>query len=132
MLKTQNNLRDIITVAKFTMRDLVGRKSFRISTLITLVLIVLGFNIPNIINGLTGGDLSSTMLIADPDNVFEGQLDQLTPDTPQTKLEVSQESPDKIKELINQGEVESAIVIDKLNTEIQIRYLVEEDRKSVV
>lgn len=126
MLKTQNNLRDIITVAKFTMRDLVGRKSFRISTLITLILIVLGFNIPNIINGLTGGNLSSTMLIADPDNVFEGQLDQLTPDTPQTKLEISQESPDKIKELINQGEVESAIVIDKLNAEIQIRYLVED------
>ena len=42
-------MKDIITVIKFTMKDMVKRKSFIISTLIILVLIVIGFNVPNII-----------------------------------------------------------------------------------
>ena len=38
-----NNFRDTWTVAKFSMRDMVNRKSFRISTIIILILIVIGF-----------------------------------------------------------------------------------------
>ena len=72
-----NHFRDIWTVTKFTMRDLISRKSFRISTIIILILIVLGFNLPNIINQVTGGDFTDTVLISDPQNVFEDSLGAL-------------------------------------------------------
>ena len=42
-------MKDILTVIKFTIKDMVKRKSFIISTLIILLMIVIGFNIPNII-----------------------------------------------------------------------------------
>ena len=42
-------MRDIFTVVKFTMKDMVKRKSFIISTLIILTFIVVGFNVPNLI-----------------------------------------------------------------------------------
>ena len=40
-------MRDIFTVMKFTINDMIKRKSFIISTLIILILIVIGFNVPN-------------------------------------------------------------------------------------
>ena len=42
-------MRDIFTVMKFTINDMIKRKSFIISTLIILILIVIGFNVPNLI-----------------------------------------------------------------------------------
>ena len=39
-------MKDIFIVTKFTMKDMMKRKSFIISTLIILALIVIGFNIP--------------------------------------------------------------------------------------
>ena len=47
-------MRDILTVMKFTIKDMVKRKSFIISTLIILILIVIGFNVPNVIKNLNG------------------------------------------------------------------------------
>ena len=38
-------MKDLITVIKFTMKDMAKRKSFIISTIIILVLIVIGFNV---------------------------------------------------------------------------------------
>ena len=59
-------MKDIFTVMKFTAKDMVKRKSFIISTVIILVLIVIGFNVPNImksLNGESSGD--SKLLIID-------------------------------------------------------------------
>ena len=42
-------MRDIFTVVKFTMKDMVKRKSFIISTIIFLVMIIVGFNVPKIL-----------------------------------------------------------------------------------
>ena len=47
-------MKDLITVIKFTMKDMAKRKSFIISTIIILVLIVIGFNVPNIIKSING------------------------------------------------------------------------------
>lgn len=47
-------MRDIFTVVKFTMKDMVKRKSFIISTLIILTFIVVGFNVPNLIKSFNG------------------------------------------------------------------------------
>ena len=47
-------MRDLITVAEFTIKDMIKRKSFIISMIIILVLIVIGFNIPNIMSKIKG------------------------------------------------------------------------------
>ena len=45
-------MKDLFTVTKFTMKDMLQRKSFIITTIIFLVMIIIGFNIPNFIKML--------------------------------------------------------------------------------
>ena len=48
-------MKDVLTVMKFTIKEMVKRKAFIISTLIILVMIVIGFNIPTIIKKFKNG-----------------------------------------------------------------------------
>ena len=68
------------------MKDLIGRKSFRISTIIILLLIIVGFNVPNFLNSINGGDFSETILISDPENVIDNQLEALNTLDPNYKV----------------------------------------------
>ena len=72
-------MKDLKTVMNFTIKDMVKRKSFIISTLIILILIVLGFNIPNIISLFSDEteNANNTILIIDSQNIFEGTLDSI-------------------------------------------------------
>ena len=73
-------MRDLRTVIAFTIKDMVKRKSFIVSTLIILILIVVGFNIPNIISAFTGDGENlgeEKILIVDSTNLFEGTLQSL-------------------------------------------------------
>ncbi len=120
-------MKDILTVIKFTMRDLLSRKSFRISTLIIVVLIVLGFNVPGFINNLTGGDFSDTVILSDPNDLYRGALEQLGQDTNNSeyKFEISPLSFEEIKDKINRDEVSSAIMIEPGNENtIKFSYIV--------
>ena len=67
-------MNNLMTVISFTIKDMVKRKSFIISTLIILLLIVIGFNIPNIIKSISGEDFTEKILISDSENVCEGSL----------------------------------------------------------
>lgn len=120
-----NHFHDIWTVTKFTMRDLITRKSFRISTIIILVLIVLGFNIPNIINQLTGGDFDDTVLISDPENIFDGQLDTLNNTNLNYKFEIAPQTFEEIKAKIDNGDINSAIIVSKDTSTINFTYVVD-------
>ncbi len=120
-----NPFHDIWIVTKFTMRDLVSRKSFRISTIIILVLIVLGFNLPNIINSFSNGDTSDTILISDPANVFEGKLDTLNNANLGYKFDITPQTFEEIKTKIDQGEINSAVMISKENNTINFTYVVD-------
>lgn len=120
-----NNLKDIWTVAKFTMKDMVSRKSFRISTIIILLLIIAGFNLPGIINNLTGGDFSETILISDPENVFDDQLEALNTLDPSYKYEQTDANFDEIKAKLEAGDANSAITINKDNDNIKVTYITE-------
>ena len=118
-------MKDIITVMKFTIKDMVKRKSFIISTLIILVLIVLGFNLPNILKTVKGEDTKNKLLIVDSQNVFEGNLELLKQMDIGYDIEIGEASLDEIKERIEQEEIESAIVIEKQENDINIKYIVE-------
>ena len=53
-------MRDLFVVAKFTIKDMIQRKSFIISNIIILCLIVIGFNIPNILKMIKGDESESS------------------------------------------------------------------------
>ena len=118
-------MKDIITVIKFTMKDMVKRKSFIISTLIILVLIVIGFNVPNIIKSIKGEDSEDKLLIVDNENIFEGNLELLKEADLGYEIEVGTASFDEIKEKIENKEIAEAIIVEKQDNNVKIRYIVE-------
>ena len=118
-------MRDILTVMKFTIKDMIKRKSFIISTLIILVMIVIGFNIPNIIKSMSGEDSGSKSFIVDNENIFEGNLELLKQMDLGFEIQIGQATYEEIKEKIENGEIDDAIIIEKQNNNVKIRYIVE-------
>ena len=117
-------MKDIITVTKFTIKDMVKRKSFIISTLIILILIIIGFNVPNIIESFEGENTGNKLLIVDNDNIFEGNLELLKQADLGYEIEIGEISFDNIKEKIENNEIDEAIIIEKQENNIKIRYIV--------
>ena len=118
-------MRDILTVMKFTIKDMVKRKSFIVSTLIILVMIVIGFNIPNIIEAVSGEGSGTKSFIVDNENIFEGNLELLKQMDLGFEIEIGQATFDEIKEKIEEGEIDDAIMIEKQENNIKVRYIVE-------
>lgn len=118
-------MRDILTVMKFTIKDMAKRKSFIISTLIILVMIVIGFNIPNIIDAMSDGGFTSKSLIVDNENIFEGNLEALKQMDLGFEIEIGNATFDEIKTKIENDEIDDAVVIEKQGNNIKIRYIVE-------
>ena len=109
---------------KFTMKDMIKRKSFIISTIISLIMIVVGFNIPNILKSINGEDTSNKLVIVDEGNIFEGSLESLKNVDTGYEIEISNSKYEEIKEKINNDEIESAIIVEKTNNNVKIRYIV--------
>ena len=123
-------MKDLFTVASFTIKDMIKRKSFIISNLIILAIIVLLFNVPNILNAIMGDNTSSQntkILIVDEDNVFEGTLEQIN------QMDIGYEATietetitfDEIKQKIDNNEIDDALVITKKDGQINMQYIVE-------
>ena len=117
-------MKDLLVVMKFTMKDMIKRKSFIISTIIFLIMIVVGFNIPNILKSIKGEDTSDKLVIVDEENIFEGSLESLKNADTGYEIEISNAKYEEIKEKINNDEIESAIIVEKTNNNVKIRYLV--------
>ena len=117
-------MKDLFIVAKFTMKDMLKRKSFLISTLIILIIIVIGFNVPNIIKSFKGEDTQAKLLIVDNDNIFEGNLEMLKNANLGYDIEVGEATFDEIKSKINNDEIAEAIVIERKDDNVNIRYIV--------
>ena len=120
-------MKDIITVMKFTIKDMVKRKSFIISTLIILALIVVGFNVPNMIKGFSGDSTGDKFLIVDSKDVFEGTLESLKQMDLGYEFEITNADLkfEDIKQKIEGKEINTAIIITPENEKIKISYIVE-------
>jgi ABC-2 type transport system permease protein len=118
-------MRDTLTVAKFTASDMIKRKSFIISTIIILAMIVIGFNIPNIIKKFKTED--DKIIIVDKDKIFEDKINTI-----ETNQEIilEKKSVEEIKEQIKKGEIEYGIIIDKENNDITLTYILENNMSS--
>ena len=126
-------MKDLKTVIGFTIKDMVKRKSFIISTIIILLLIIIGFNIPNIMNLFNNGDDSTSnkkLLIVDNLNLFQGTLNSLNEMNLGYSIETTNENLnfDNIKQKIENKEIDEAILIEKIENQekYKLRYIVED------
>lgn len=122
-------MKGIVTVATFTIKDMIKRKSFIISNLIILILIVIGFNVPNIINAISNDDVEegTKILIIDSSNIFEGNLSALSNTELEYAFEVTNEdiSFEQIKEKIENEEIDEALIITNKDDKVNMEYIVE-------
>ena len=120
-------MRDIFTVMKFTIKDMVKRKSFIISTLIILILIIIGFNVPNLIKMFNEDNNGNKLLIIDSKNVFEGTLENLKQMDLGYEFEITNEDLkfEDVKQKIEDKEIKEAIIISPENEKVKISYIVE-------
>ena len=118
-------MKDLIIVMKFTMKEMIKRKSFIVSTIIILILVFIGFNIPNIIKSFSGEDVEEKLLISDTQNVFDGKINFLEQMDTGYEIEVKDLKYDDIKNKLEKGDIDSAIIVEKHNESIKIRYIVE-------
>lgn len=119
-------MKDLFTVMKFTMKDMVKRKSFIISTIIFLVMIIVGFNVPKILKAIKGEDTVDKLLIVDESNVFEGALESLKSLDTGYEIEIANLKYDEVKEKIQSEEIESAIFVEKQEENIKIKYIIKD------
>ena len=117
-------MKDFITVMKFTMKDMIKRKSFIISTLIILILIVVGFNVPKLLKSIKGDNTGDKLLIVDSQNIFEGSLETLKESNLGYNIQIENLDYEEIKEKIENENIESAIIIEPNEQNIKIRYIV--------
>ena len=115
---------DIFKVMSFTMKEMVKRKSFIISTIIILVLIVVAFNIPRIIKMIKGEDSAEKILIVDEQNMFEGNLEALKDMGLDYEIEIGNYSYEEVKQKIDNKEIDSCIMIEGEENNIKLRYIV--------
>lgn len=120
-------MRDIFTVMKFTIKDMVKRKSFIISTLIILILIIIGFNVPNLIKMFNEDNNGNKLLIIDSKNIFEGTLENLKQMDLGYEFEITNEDLkfEDVKQKIEDKEIKEAIIISPENEKVKISYIVE-------
>ena len=117
-------MKDLFTVTKFTMKDMLQRKSFIITTIIFLVMIIIGFNIPNFIKMLNKDSDIEKIIIVDSENVFEGTLENLKDLDTGYEIQILNDDYEKVKQKIEDEEIDSAIIVEKQDEDIKIRYIV--------
>lgn len=121
-------MRDFLTVAKFTINDVIRRKSFIISNIIMLVIIVILFNVPNIMKALNiNSDKNTKLLIVDNENIFNGNLESINQMNIPYDIEITNNKLefDNIKEKINNEEIDEAIILSSKENSISMDYIVD-------
>ena len=118
-------MNDIFKVMKFTMKDMIRKKSFIVATIIILLMIVIGFNIPRIIKSFKTNE-NTKLLIVDKDKLFNGKLYTLDKILEDYDIKVSYEdTEDMVKEKINNEEIDMGIFLENNPESIKLTYIVD-------
>lgn len=119
-------MRNLWLVTEFTIKEMIKKKSFVISTLVILLIIVAAFNIPNILKVFGQDDLNEKILVIDPENLFEGNVEYLNNMEMGYNFEISAEdlSYEQIKEKL-ENDVDTCIKFTKNEENIKMEYIVE-------
>lgn len=120
-------MKDFLVVASFTIKEMIKKKSFIISNIIILIIIIVGFNVPNIINMFKGDtERKDKIVILDINNTFEGTLESLKQAETGYNIEIinNEISKQDLKEKIKNNEINQALVISKAEDKINLEYIV--------
>ena len=118
-------MKSLFTVISFTIKDMVKRKSFIISNIIILLIIVVGFNVMNWLS-----DMDQTLeavTVLDNQNIFEGRLDNLHEQFASLGYDVNvdkKSTQDDIKAKIESEELPSAIILSEDENGLKFEYLI--------
>ena len=124
-------MRDLVTVANYTIKEMIKRKSFIISNIIILLIIVVGFNVPNILDSIKGDDTENLgdniVLVVDENNIFDGNLEMLNQMELGTNFKIQTEkiTNEEIKQKIDDEEIFASIILKKENDVININYVID-------
>ena len=120
-------MKNLWTVAQFTIKDMLSRKSFIISTIIILAIIVVAFNIPNIMNKFNGEGFDEKVLVRDSEDLFGDSVALLEQMDLEYKFEFIKENltKEQIKEKIDNKEIDICLRFTEENGEIKMEYIVE-------
>ena len=122
-------MRNLFIVMKFTMKEMIRKKSFIISTILIMALIIVGFCVPKIIKSIQGEETKDKIAIIDSQNLFEGNLELLKKmNIEDYELSFENISEDAAKKKIDDEEIDAAIIIEKHNETLNVRYIVENTR----
>ena len=119
-------MRSLFTVIAFTIKDMVKRKSFIISNIIILLIIVIGFNVPKFLSGIK--EESTKVTVLDNENIFEGRLDNLHEQFLELGYDVEvdkESSKEEVQEKVKNKEVSSAIILTENDNGLYFEYLVD-------
>lgn len=127
-------MNNIFIVMGYTIKENIRKKSFIISNIIMFAIIILLFNVPNIMNLMNGDKESKTpdqvveqtknkVILVDTENLLEGE--NIISDTMEF-IKDNNMSVDMIKEKIQSGEIHSAVILKRVETGIGYDYLVKE------
>ena len=119
-------MRNLWIVTEFTIKEMIRRKSFIISTIVILLIIVAAFNIPNIMKMFGTDNLNEKVLVIDPENLFEGNIEvleqmELAYDYEMTTEDLDQE---QIKQKI-ENDFDICIKFKRNENNIKMEYIVE-------
>ena len=115
-------MRDLFTVMTFTMKDMIKRKSFIVSTIIILLFIVIGFNVPRIIKLFKEDNISTEIVLSDPNNIYEGVIKEDT-EYNGYKFKVITDDLDSLRKKVASEEEDSAIFVSVKEGVIYLTYV---------
>jgi len=119
-------MRNLWIVTRFTMRDMLKKKSFIASVIIILAIIVLAFNIPNILKLFGEESFNTNVLVIDKANLFEGSQEVLNSLELGYNFEITNKSliSDEIKTELKDN-VDICIEFTKNENIVNMNYIVE-------
>lgn len=118
-------MKSLFTVISFTIKDMVKRRSFIISNIIILLIVIIGFNV---INWLSSQEETLTeVTVVDNQDIFEGRLESLSEQFKQLGYDVKIDKisdKEAIKSKVENEELDSAIVLSENENGLKFEYLV--------
>lgn len=118
-------MKEFKTVLMFTIKERIMKKSFLFSNLFIFAIIIIMFNIPNIIQKTTSND-NKEILVVDSENIFENSLSSLNSMGLGYNFEVKNEpiTEQEINSEINNKNILAAITLSKVDGNVKFNYIV--------
>ncbi len=121
-------MKNLLTVMKYTIKEAVNKKVFRITNIIMCIIIVLVCNIPNIINyfdvEVTAGN-KEKLIVTDKENLLGENISVLSLLDENYEFIIDNNlTEDEIKQKIDSEEVAGAIILKNVEDKLSFDYVV--------